>query len=89
MANVKPIVIKQNGHKTELSELDNLVIPLITAHPVSFPPTGFMFIYALSSDNNFYQMNSLGVTTNLASGGGSSGLTFQETLRINTILNNI
>jgi hypothetical protein len=89
MANVKPVVLKSNGDKSELSSVDTLTIPTISANPIVSPPTGYVYLYALASDNNFYQMNSSGVIINLASSGGGSGLNFQEIIRLKVILNNI
>lgn len=88
MADVKPIVQKASGEKSELSSSDVLTIPVITAHPSGNAPSGYVYLYALNSDNHFYQKDDTGVIIDLGAGGGGSGLTFNESLRLRTILNN-
>jgi hypothetical protein len=69
MADVKPIVLKATGEKTELGLNDVMLYPLLTLAPTSNPPTNYLYLYALS--DGFYQKDSLGVIiklTNITSG---------------------
>lgn len=72
MADVKPIVIKIDGNKTELSNSDNLMFPLLSGHPVSNPSPGYLYIYGLSGDKSMYQKDETGTVTKLTNNTGSS-----------------
>lgn len=90
MADVKPLVIGSDGIKKELSSSDSMLIPLLSSAPAGNPPSGYVYLYGLTSDTSIYQKNSSGTITVLTGGaGGGGGLTFQEVLRMKTILNNM
>lgn len=90
MADVKPLVIGSDGIKKELSSSDSMLIPLLSSAPSGNPPSGYVYLYGLTSDTSIYQKNSSGTITILTGGaGGGGGLAFQDTLRLNVILKNI
>jgi hypothetical protein len=74
MANVKPIVLNSSGVLEELSSSNTLIIPTLASHPGTNAPSGFVYIYSLTSDNSVYQKDSAGTVTKLTndSSGGLS-----------------
>ena len=63
------------------------IVELATDPPT--PPSGEQIIYT-KGDGKVYNINSSGTITELTNvAGGGGGLTFQEDLRVKTILNNL
>ena len=78
MSDVKVLVQKTTGEKSELSSSDILTIPVVPSHPVGNPPSGYVYLYALDSNNHFYQKDDTGTITDLASTGGGGSITVTE-----------
>jgi hypothetical protein len=85
MSNVKIVTIDTTGQRKELSSSDLLTIPVISSAPAGNPPAGHVYLYALDSDNHFYQKDDAGVIVDLGASG--SGLTHQQVLRLARINN--
>ena len=62
------------------------IVELATDPPT--PPSGEQIIYT-KGDGKVYNINSSGTITELTNVAGGGGLTFQEVLRVKTILNNL
>lgn len=73
MADVKPLVFNSGGDIKELGVNDTLVFPLLSSAPVSNPPTGYVYVYGLTTDKSIYQKDSLGSITIITGGAGSGG----------------
>ena len=73
MADVKPITLSSTGKKGEYSASDTMLFPLLSAHPSTNPPNGYVYVYGLTTDKHIYQKTDVGTIIDLAAVGAGGG----------------
>lgn len=76
MADVKQLVSKTDGTKTELGSSDVLLFPKIESSPAGNPAAGYSYFYIL--EDGIYEKNSAGIVSKLNNNFGTTAGTVAE-----------